>query len=58
MAAAEEEEEVDFSGMSEAEMREWVEANPGRVNDMDCGGYGSTPCAEKGRAVTGRAVAG
>jgi len=31
MAAAEE--ELDFWGMSETELRQWVEANPGRVND-------------------------
>jgi hypothetical protein len=27
-----------FSKMSEAELREWVEANPGRVNEMDSSG--------------------
>lgn len=39
MVAAEE--ELDFHGMGEAEMRQWVEANPGRVNDRDR--HGETP---------------
>jgi len=26
---------LDFEEMSEAELRQWVEANPGRVNDRD-----------------------
>ena len=33
MAAAEE--ELNFCGMSEVELRQWVEANPGRINDRD-----------------------
>jgi len=33
MAAAAAEEELDFWGMSQTELRQWVEANPGRVND-------------------------
>ena len=41
MAAAVEEEELDFYEMDEAELRQWVEANPGRVNDR--GRYGDTP---------------
>lgn len=28
-------ERLDFSRMTEAKLREWVEANPGRVNDLD-----------------------
>jgi hypothetical protein len=32
MAAAAAEEEFDLTGMNEAELRQWVEANPGRVN--------------------------
>jgi len=32
---------VDFYSMNEAEMRQWVEANPGRVNLWDR--YGCTP---------------
>ena len=31
-------EEMYFMLMSEAELRHWVEANPGRVNDRDSGG--------------------
>ena len=40
MAAAE---TLYFNIMSEAQMRQWVEANPGRVNDRD--GNGLTPLA-------------
>ena len=28
-----------FRDMDEAELRQWVEANPGRVNGRDKGGY-------------------
>jgi hypothetical protein len=40
MAAAAQEEMLFFHfGLNEAELRQWVEANPGRVNDRDKGGY-------------------
>lgn len=33
------EEELSFYEMSEAELRQWVEANPGRVDDRDRDGF-------------------
>jgi len=30
--------DLSFGSMTEAELRQWVEANPGRVNDMDSDG--------------------
>lgn len=36
--------DVDFYRMNEAELRQWVEANPGRVNAMDV--QGRTPLIE------------
>jgi len=41
MAAAAEEELFDFEAMTEDELRQWVDANPGRVNDWD--DYDVTP---------------
>jgi len=43
MAAAATEEERDIYDMSEVELRQWVEANPGRVNEGDSEGL--TPLA-------------
>jgi hypothetical protein len=36
MAAAEE--ELSFPGMNEMELRQWVDGNPGRVNDKEGSG--------------------
>jgi hypothetical protein len=41
--AAEQEDMLDLKCMSEAELRQWVDANPGRVNDRDKSGKGTTP---------------
>lgn len=41
MAAAAADEDLEFQCMTEAEMRQWVEANPGRVDDRD--NQGDTP---------------
>jgi hypothetical protein len=38
MAVAAQEEVLNFEDMNEAELRQWVEANPGRVNDRDSDG--------------------
>ena len=38
MVAAAQVERLDFEGMGEAELRQWVEANPERVNDRNEGG--------------------
>jgi len=42
MAAAAEE-VLEFYYMDETELRQWVEANPGRVNDIDRNRNGHTP---------------
>jgi len=47
-------EELFFIPMSEVELRQWVEANPGRVNDRNSAGYTLLTAAaskEKGLAL-------
>ena len=41
--------ELPFNRMTEAQLRQWVEANPERVNDRD--GYGSTPLYHAARRL-------